>query len=112
MHGRVDEHAPLYPGWYTQFGVDLRFSHYHSASYGCSKEEEIGGDGRSPSYRTFYRHINRARHPELYNLADPSTAPPVSAKSRDSTVEKIRKDIMKIGQLREVLDNDKHWATL
>ena len=96
MHGRVDEHALLYPGWCTQFGVELRFSQYHSASCGCSKEEEIGGDGKIPSCRTFYSNLNCARHPELFNLADPSTAPPVSAKSRDSTVEKMQKDIMKI----------------
>ena len=49
MHGRVDQHAPLYPDWCTQFGVEVPFSQYHSTSCGCSKDDKIGGDGRSPS---------------------------------------------------------------
>ena len=96
---RLNEYARRNPGWCVQHGVELRFSTYHSSSCGCKKDEKINADRRSASCDNVYRHLNRARHPELFEEDDTDTAKlpclSTSPDNPDKIVSSVKEDIMK-----------------
>ena len=87
-HPRVESYAPSHPDWCTQFGVMKRITVYHHVLCGQCKSDAVGNNDRSTQCCTFYRHITRRRHPELFDESTAPSPPQLPTMSSDETVEK------------------------